>query len=104
MVAATSARKSSPPSLPSPPRKTLSASLTPGAYGLAPYLYSRDLNRLLRVAEQIEFGIVGFNTGVISNAPTPFGRVVQSGLGRDGGTEYSNTNTSASPPRGKHPF
>jgi succinate-semialdehyde dehydrogenase/glutarate-semialdehyde dehydrogenase len=56
-------------------------------YGLASYLYSRDLNRLLRVAEQIEFGMVGFNAGVISNAAAPFGGVKQSGLGREGGAE-----------------
>jgi len=56
-------------------------------YGLASYLYSRDFNRLLRVAEQIEFGMVGFNAGVISNAAAPFGGVKQSGLGREGGSE-----------------
>ncbi len=64
-------------------------------YGLASYLYSRDINRLLRVAEQIEFGMVGFNAGVISNAAAPFGGVKQSGLGREGGsegiTEYTTT-------------
>ncbi|MCB5290601.1 Succinate-semialdehyde dehydrogenase [Arthrobacter sp. SO3] len=43
-------------------------------YGLASYVYSRDFNRLLRVAEQIEFGMVGFNAGVISNAAAPFRR------------------------------
>ncbi|AOY73092.1 NAD-dependent succinate-semialdehyde dehydrogenase [Arthrobacter sp. TES] len=56
-------------------------------YGLAAYLYGRDFNRLLRVAEQIEFGMVGFNAGVISNAAAPFGGVKQSGLGREGGSE-----------------
>ncbi|MDP9888677.1 NAD-dependent succinate-semialdehyde dehydrogenase [Pseudarthrobacter enclensis] len=56
-------------------------------YGLASYLYSKDFNRLLRVAEQIEFGMVGFNAGVISNAAAPFGGVKQSGLGREGGSE-----------------
>jgi len=56
-------------------------------YGLAAYLYSRDFNRLLRVAEQIEFGMVGFNAGIISNAAAPFGGVKQSGLGREGGSE-----------------
>jgi len=56
-------------------------------YGLASYLYSRNFNRLLRVAEQIEFGMVGFNAGVISNAAAPFGGVKQSGLGREGGSE-----------------
>ena len=56
-------------------------------YGLASYLYSRDFNRLLRVADQIEFGMVGFNAGIISNAAAPFGGVKQSGLGREGGSE-----------------
>ncbi|GAA1888963.1 NAD-dependent succinate-semialdehyde dehydrogenase [Paeniglutamicibacter psychrophenolicus] len=56
-------------------------------YGLASYIYSRDHNRLFRVAEQIEFGLVGFNAGVISNAAAPFGGVKQSGLGREGGAE-----------------
>jgi succinate-semialdehyde dehydrogenase/glutarate-semialdehyde dehydrogenase len=56
-------------------------------YGLASYVYSKDFNRLLRVAEQIEFGMVGFNAGVISNAAAPFGGVKQSGLGREGGSE-----------------
>jgi succinate-semialdehyde dehydrogenase/glutarate-semialdehyde dehydrogenase len=56
-------------------------------YGLAAYLYSRDFNRLLRVSERIEFGMVGFNAGVISNAAAPFGGVKQSGLGREGGSE-----------------
>jgi succinate-semialdehyde dehydrogenase/glutarate-semialdehyde dehydrogenase len=56
-------------------------------YGLASYLFTRDHNRMFRVAEQIEFGMVGFNAGVISNAAAPFGGVKQSGLGREGGAE-----------------
>ena len=56
-------------------------------YGLASYLFTRDYARMLRVAEQIEFGMVGFNAGVISNAAAPFGGVKQSGLGREGGAE-----------------
>ena len=56
-------------------------------YGLASYLYTRDHSRMLRVAEQIEFGMVGFNAGIISNAAAPFGGVKQSGLGREGGSE-----------------
>ncbi|MGG5751194.1 NAD-dependent succinate-semialdehyde dehydrogenase [Zafaria sp. Z1313] len=56
-------------------------------YGLASYLYTADYNRMFRVAEQIEFGMVGFNAGVISNAAAPFGGVKQSGLGREGGAE-----------------
>ncbi|MET3812536.1 NAD-dependent succinate-semialdehyde dehydrogenase [Arthrobacter sp. UYEF3] len=56
-------------------------------YGLAAYLYTRDYTRMFRVSEQIEFGMVGFNAGVISNAAAPFGGVKQSGLGREGGSE-----------------
>ena len=56
-------------------------------YGLAAYLFTRDHARMFRVAEQIEFGMVGFNAGVISNAAAPFGGVKQSGLGREGGAE-----------------
>ncbi|NKX49589.1 aldehyde dehydrogenase family protein, partial [Arthrobacter deserti] len=56
-------------------------------YGLASYLYTRDYARMFRVAEQIGFGMVGFNAGVISNAAAPFGGVKQSGLGREGGAE-----------------
>ncbi|MBB6407265.1 NAD-dependent succinate-semialdehyde dehydrogenase [Arthrobacter sp. AZCC_0090] len=56
-------------------------------YGLASYLYTSDYARMFRVAEQIEFGMVGFNAGVISNAAAPFGGVKQSGLGREGGAE-----------------
>jgi len=63
-------------------------------YGLASYIYSRDFNRLLRVAEQIEFGLVGFNAGVISNAAAPFGGVKQSGMGREGGAEGLDEYTS----------
>lgn len=56
-------------------------------YGLAAYLFTRDYARMLRVAEQIEYGMVGFNSGAISNAAAPFGGVKQSGLGREGGAE-----------------
>lgn len=56
-------------------------------YGLASYLYTADVSRMFRVSEQIEFGMVGFNAGVISNAAAPFGGVKQSGLGREGGAE-----------------
>ncbi|MGP5324869.1 NAD-dependent succinate-semialdehyde dehydrogenase [Vreelandella titanicae] len=54
-------------------------------YGLASYFYSRDLARVWRVAEALEFGMVGINTGAISNAAAPFGGVKASGLGREGG-------------------
>jgi succinate-semialdehyde dehydrogenase/glutarate-semialdehyde dehydrogenase len=53
-------------------------------YGLASYFYARDVGRVWRVAEQIESGMVGVNTGLISNEVAPFGGVKQSGLGREG--------------------
>ncbi|HVZ91745.1 MAG TPA: NADP-dependent succinate-semialdehyde dehydrogenase [Rhizomicrobium sp.] len=53
-------------------------------FGLAAYFYARDLKRVWRVAEAIEAGIVGINTGLISTAVAPFGGVKQSGLGREG--------------------
>ncbi|WNL40700.1 NAD-dependent succinate-semialdehyde dehydrogenase [Halomonas sp. PAMB 3264] len=54
-------------------------------YGLASYFYSKDLARVWRVAEALEYGMVGINTGLISNAAAPFGGVKASGLGREGG-------------------
>ncbi|WP_283176123.1 NAD-dependent succinate-semialdehyde dehydrogenase [Gemmobacter sp. 24YEA27] len=59
-------------------------------FGLASYFYSRDIGRITRVQEALEYGIVGVNTGLISTAEAPFGGVKQSGLGREGshhGTE-----------------
>ncbi|MEZ0363883.1 NAD-dependent succinate-semialdehyde dehydrogenase [Mycobacterium sp. pUA109] len=56
-------------------------------YGLAAYLYTRSLDRALRVAESIESGMVGVNRGVISDPAAPFGGVKQSGFGREGGFE-----------------
>jgi succinate-semialdehyde dehydrogenase/glutarate-semialdehyde dehydrogenase len=53
-------------------------------FGLASYFYSRDIGRVWRVAEQIETGMVGVNTGLISTEVAPFGGVKQSGLGREG--------------------
>ena len=53
-------------------------------FGLAAYFYSRDIGRVMRVAERLEAGIVGVNTGLISTAEAPFGGVKQSGLGREG--------------------
>jgi len=53
-------------------------------FGLAAYFYSRDIGRVWRVAEAIETGMVGVNTGLISNEIAPFGGVKQSGLGREG--------------------
>jgi len=53
-------------------------------YGLASYFYARDIGRVLRVAERLETGMVGVNTGLISNEVAPFGGVKQSGMGREG--------------------
>lgn len=53
-------------------------------FGLAAYFYSRDLARVWRVAEALECGMVGVNTGVISNAAAPFGGIKESGYGREG--------------------
>ena len=53
-------------------------------FGLASYFYSRDIARVFRVAEALEYGMVGVNTGLISNEVAPFGGVKQSGLGREG--------------------
>lgn len=56
-------------------------------FGLAAYIYTRSLDRALRVAEALESGMVGVNRGIISDVAAPFGGVKQSGLGREAGTE-----------------
>ncbi|MGQ2914875.1 NAD-dependent succinate-semialdehyde dehydrogenase [Microbacterium aurantiacum] len=56
-------------------------------YGLVCFAYTRDLNRALRLAERLETGMLGLNTGLVSNPAAPFGGVKQSGLGREGGFE-----------------
>ena len=53
-------------------------------YGLAAYFYSRDIGRIFKTAEALEYGMVGVNTGIISNEVAPFGGIKQSGLGREG--------------------
>ena len=53
-------------------------------FGLASYFYSRDIGRIFRVAEALDYGMVGVNTGLISTAEAPFGGMKQSGLGREG--------------------
>ncbi|MDO6584884.1 NAD-dependent succinate-semialdehyde dehydrogenase [Salipiger sp. 1_MG-2023] len=53
-------------------------------FGLASYFYAKDLSRVYKVAEALEYGIVGVNTGIISTEGAPFGGVKQSGLGREG--------------------
>ena len=54
-------------------------------FGLASYFFSRDIGRVFRVGEALDYGMVGVNTGLISTAEVPFGGVKQSGLGREGG-------------------
>ncbi|WP_314476278.1 NAD-dependent succinate-semialdehyde dehydrogenase [uncultured Microbacterium sp.] len=56
-------------------------------YGLVCFAYTRDLNRALRLAERLETGMFGLNTGLVSNPAAPFGGVKQSGIGREGGFE-----------------
>lgn len=53
-------------------------------FGLAAYFYSRDIGRIWRVAEALEYGIVGINEGIISNEVAPFGGIKESGIGREG--------------------
>lgn len=56
-------------------------------FGLASYVFSRDMGRIMGAMEALEFGIVGVNTGLISASEAPFGGVKLSGLGREGGRE-----------------
>jgi succinate-semialdehyde dehydrogenase/glutarate-semialdehyde dehydrogenase len=56
-------------------------------YGLVAYLYTRDLGRAVRVMEQLEYGMVGLNQGIVSNPAAPFGGIKHSGVGREGGYE-----------------
>lgn len=53
-------------------------------FGLASYFYAKDMSRIFRVAEALEYGMVGINTGLISTEVAPFGGVKQSGQGREG--------------------
>jgi succinate-semialdehyde dehydrogenase/glutarate-semialdehyde dehydrogenase len=53
-------------------------------FGLASYFYSRDVGRIFRVAEALEYGMVGINVGIIATEHVPFGGMKQSGLGREG--------------------
>jgi succinate-semialdehyde dehydrogenase/glutarate-semialdehyde dehydrogenase len=53
-------------------------------YGLAAYLYTKDLKRGLRLAQRLDYGMVGLNRGLVSDTAAPFGGVKQSGLGREG--------------------
>ncbi len=56
-------------------------------YGLVAYLYTRDLGRAMRVMEQLEYGMIGLNQGMVSNPAAPFGGIKHSGVGREGGYE-----------------
>lgn len=56
-------------------------------YGLAAYVFTRDVERTVRMAERLDYGMVGINTGLLSNPAAPFGGVKQSGFGREGGFE-----------------
>ncbi|MBV8456968.1 MAG: aldehyde dehydrogenase family protein, partial [Acetobacteraceae bacterium] len=53
-------------------------------FGLAAYFYARDVGRIFRVAEALEYGLIGINEGIISTAEAPFGGMKASGLGREG--------------------
>ena len=64
------------------------------------YLYTENMNRALRLSEALESGMVGLNTGLVSNPAAPFGGIKQSGLGREGGTSASrNTSRQVRRPR-----
>jgi succinate-semialdehyde dehydrogenase/glutarate-semialdehyde dehydrogenase len=54
-------------------------------YGLAAYFFTRDVNRVVRVSEALEYGTVGANDGTISAVQAPFGGIKESGIGREGG-------------------
>jgi succinate-semialdehyde dehydrogenase / glutarate-semialdehyde dehydrogenase len=56
-------------------------------FGLVAYVFTRDLDRALRVSEQLQTGMVGLNAGIVSNPSAPFGGVKASGFGREGGFE-----------------
>ena len=56
-------------------------------FGLAAYFYARDVARVHQVAEALEYGMVGINTGLISTEVAPFGGIKQSGQGREGGRQ-----------------
>jgi succinate-semialdehyde dehydrogenase / glutarate-semialdehyde dehydrogenase len=64
-------------------------------FGLVSYLFTENIGRALRVSERLESGMVGLNTGLVSNPAAPFGGIKQSGLGREGGRvgieEYLDT-------------
>ncbi|MCQ9344843.1 NAD-dependent succinate-semialdehyde dehydrogenase [Corynebacterium phoceense] len=63
-------------------------------FGLASYVFTENSDRMWRLADGLEFGLMGYNAGVISNAAAPFGGVKQSGMGREGGAEGIEEYTS----------
>lgn len=65
-------------------------------YGLAAYVYTSNHPRFTRMAAGLEFGLIGYNSGVISNAAAPFGGVKQSGMGREGGPRVWRSTPSCS--------
>ena len=67
--------------------KEVIAAANDTTYGLASYIYTRNLDRAIRVAEELDFGIIGINDINPTSAAVPFGGVKQSGLGREGGHE-----------------
>ena len=64
--------------------KDLVAAANATEFGLASYFYSRDVARVWRVAEALEFGMVGVNVGLMANEAVPFGGIKESGIGREG--------------------
>lgn len=56
-------------------------------YGLASYLFTKDLRNYYKISERLQFGIIGVNTGIISDANVPFGGIKLSGLGKEGSYE-----------------
>jgi len=56
-------------------------------YGLVAYLYTKDMSRGMRVSEQLDFGMIGLNRGLVSDPAAPFGGMKQSGIGREGAHE-----------------
>ncbi|MDY6077353.1 NAD-dependent succinate-semialdehyde dehydrogenase [Mobiluncus sp.] len=67
--------------------KELISIINSDSVGLAGYFHTKDMSRVLRLAEQLEIGMLGVNTATISNAAAPFGGMKQSGMGREGGKE-----------------
>ena len=65
-------------------------------FGLVSYLFTENVKRALRVSEALESGMVGLNTGLVSNPAAPFGGIKQSGLGREGGQSASRSTSRRS--------